>query len=132
MIRFLKYLSLSVIFLIIFSSCRTVRQTQTEYVYIDRTDTLFQSKLRTDSIVMHDSIVTLIKGDTIQIERWHTKIKERLCVDTVEKVLTETVYQTKKEIQVKEVDRLPLRYKIVIGSLLLLLLSASILLLKRN
>lgn len=87
-------------------SCKTVRETQMEYIYETRTDTLSQIKWRVDSVNVHDSIVTFIKGDTVQIEKWHTAYKERLRVDTVEKVRTETVFQTKTEIRIQEVNRL--------------------------
>lgn len=88
------------------TSCKTQRQVQTEYVYIYQTDTLSQVKWRVDSINIHDSIVTLIKGDTVQIEKWHTAYRDRLRVDTVEKIRTETVYQTRTDIQIQEVNRL--------------------------
>lgn len=88
------------------ASCKTQRQVHTEYVYIDRTDTLTQFKWRIDSINVHDSIITLIKGDTIQIEKWHTAYRERLRVDTVERLHTETIYQTNIETKIEEVNRL--------------------------
>ena len=87
-------------------SCKTQKEVQTEYVYIHQTDTLSQVKWRVDSINVHDSIVTFIKGDTVQIEKWHTQYRDRLRVDTVEKVKTETIYQTRTEIQIQEVNRL--------------------------
>lgn len=87
-------------------SCKTQRQIQTEYVYIHQTDTLSQVKWRVDSINIHDSIVTLIKGDTIITDRWHTQYRDRLRVDTIEKVRTETIYQTRTETQIQEVNRL--------------------------
>ena len=103
----MRYLFISMI-LLLFASCRTIRTTQTEYVYVDRTDTLTQYKYRVDSIAVHDSIVTFIKGDTVQIEKWHTAYRDRLRVDTVEKVRTETIYQTKiqTQTQIQEVNKL--------------------------
>lgn len=89
-------------------ACRPTRQIQTEYVYVHQTDTLTQYKWRVDSINVHDSIVTLIKGDTVITDRWHTLYKDRLRVDTIEKIRTETIYQTKVKIetQIQEVNRL--------------------------
>lgn len=89
-----------------FSACKTQRQIQTEYVYIHQTDTVSQIKYRVDSINIHDSIVTLIKGDTVITDRWHTQYRDRLRVDTVEKIRTETIYQTRTDIQTREVNRL--------------------------
>lgn len=87
-------------------SCKTQRQVRTEYVYIHKTDTLNQIKWRIDSINVHDSIVTLIKGDSVIIDRWHTAYRDRLRVDTVEKIRTETIYQTRTETQIQEVNKL--------------------------
>lgn len=87
-------------------SCKTQRQIQTEYVYIQQTDTLSQVKWRVDSINVHDSIVTLIKGDTVITDRWHTAYRDRLRVDTIEKIRTETIYNTKTETKIQEVNRL--------------------------
>lgn len=88
------------------TSCKTHRQVQTEYVYIHQTDTLNQIKWRVDSINVHDSIVTLIKGDTVITDRWHTAYRDKLRIDTVEKVRTETIYQTRTETQIQEVNKL--------------------------
>lgn len=102
----MRNLSWIVLFLFLFCACNTHRQIQTEYVYIHQTDTLNQIKWRVDSINVHDSIVTLIKGDTIITDRWHTTYRDRLRVDTIEKVRTETVYQTRTDTQIQEVNRL--------------------------
>ena len=101
-----RFLVPVMLLLLVLSGCKTQRQIQAEYVYAEKTDTLTQFKWRVDSINVHDSIVTLIKGDTVQIEKWHTAYKERLRVDTVEKVRTETVFQTRTETKVQEVNRL--------------------------
>lgn len=91
---------------LILCSCKAKKEIQTEFIYVNRTDTLQTVKWRVDSINVHDSIVTLIKGDTVQIERWHTAYRDRLRVDTVEKVRTETIYQTRTDTQIQEVNRL--------------------------
>lgn len=105
-LRSLLWLSVAFLVLCGVYSCKTQKQTLTEYVYVNTTDTLTQIKYRIDSINIHDSIVTLIKGDTVQIERWHTAYKDRLRVDTVEKVRKEIVYQTKTEITTQYENRL--------------------------
>ena len=92
--------------LLALTGCRTQKETVTEYVYLERRDTVSEIRWRIDSIHARDSIVTLIKGDTVRIERWHTQYRERLRVDTVEKAVVETVYETKTETQVQEVNRL--------------------------
>lgn len=62
----------------------TVPEYHTEYV--TRTDT-FVSR---DSIHVHDSIYVTLKGDTVNVERWHTIYKDRWR----EKILTDTVIKT--------------------------------------
>lgn len=90
------------------TSCKTQKQIQTEYIYIDRTDTVMQVKWRVDSINVYDSIVTFIKGDTVITDRWHTSYKDRLRIDTVEKLKTEVIYETKTEVktEIRETHRL--------------------------
>ena len=64
---------------LIFGSCTTTRYvTVPEY----HTDTLIQTTVRHDSVMLHDSIYHMEKGDTVLIERWHTRYKEKLVHDT--------------------------------------------------
>lgn len=61
------------------TSCKTV-----EYVPVieHHTDTLIQTNVQRDSIYVHDSISVTQKGDTVRIDRWHTKYVEREVHDT--------------------------------------------------
>ena len=63
----------------LFGSCTT-----TKYVPVieHRTDTLIQTNLQHDSIYVHDSIMVSQQGDTVKIEKWHTKYVERELHDT--------------------------------------------------
>jgi hypothetical protein len=63
----------------LFSSCTT-----TKYVPVieHRTDTLIQTNHQHDSIYVHDSIMVSQQGDTVRIEKWHTKYVEREVHDT--------------------------------------------------
>jgi hypothetical protein len=63
----------------LFSSCAT-----TKYVPVieHHTDTLIQTNVQRDSIYVHDSIMISQQGDTVRIERWHTKYVEREVHDT--------------------------------------------------
>lgn len=102
----MKHIGYILMILLILASCKTTRQTQTEYIYIHDVDTVSSIRLRVDSIVTKDSIVTFIKGDTVQIEKWHSTVKERLRVDTVEKIITRIEYRTHTETVTVEVNRL--------------------------
>ena len=80
------------------SSCTT-----TEYVTVEkvRTDTLIQTKVLHDSIYINDSTVVTEKGDTVRIEKWHTKYIEKQVHDTTYVSKTDTVpvpYPVTKEV----------------------------------
>jgi hypothetical protein len=73
--------------------------TTTKYVPVieHRTDTVRITQQQRDSIYLHDSIRVSEKGDTIRIDRWHTKYIERTSHDTI--------YQSKT-------DSIPVPYKV--------------------
>lgn len=69
-------------------SCTTTKVVTVEKV---RTDTLRENRIERDSIWLHDSIHIREKGDTVIIERWHTKWQNHLEHDTVYKSRTDSV-----------------------------------------
>ena len=73
-----------------FGSCTT-----TKYVPIveHHTDTLIQTNVQRDSIYVHDSISVTQKGDTIRIDRWHTKYVEKQVHDTTFVSKTDSIPQ---------------------------------------
>ena len=79
--------------------------TTTEYIPVieHRTDTLIQTKVQHDSIHIHDSIHVTEKGDTVKIEKWHTKYIEKHVHDTTYISKTDTVPQPYPVI--KEVEK---------------------------
>ena len=83
---------------IIFGSCAT-----TKYVPVieHRTDTLIQTKVQHDSIYINDSTVITVKGDTVRIEKWHTKYVESIRHDTLYIAKNDTIpqpYPVEKEV----------------------------------
>ena len=56
-----------------------------------RTDTTYITKHQRDSVWLHDSIHVTEKGDTIRIERWHTKYVEKATHDTLYQHKTDSV-----------------------------------------
>ena len=60
-------------------SCTTTKVVTVERV---KTDTTYIAKWQRDSIWLHDSIHVTERGDTVRIERWHTKYVERQVHDT--------------------------------------------------
>ena len=76
-------------------SCTTTKVVTVEKV---RTDTTYITKQQRDSIWLHDSIHVTERGDTIRIERWHTKYIEREVHDTL--------YRSKH-------DSIPMPYEVI-------------------
>ena len=78
--RFTLFSFVMVVVLCCISSCTT-----TKYVPVVEyhTDTLIQKMTQRDSIYLHDSTIVREKGDTVLVERWHTKYRDREVHDTV-------------------------------------------------
>ena len=78
--RFTLFFFVMVVVLCCISSCTT-----TKYVPVVEyhTDTLIQKMTQRDSIYLHDSTIVREKGDTVLIERWHTRYRDREVHDTV-------------------------------------------------
>lgn len=74
--------------LILCSGCETVRYVQ---VPITHTDTLWKSTMSYDSVYVRDSIHIKEKGDTVWIDRWHTKFVSKEMHDTLYKSRVDTV-----------------------------------------
>lgn len=72
----------------LFGSCTT-----TKYVPVPEyhTDTVRISHNTHDSIYVHDSTYIKEKGDTVRIERWHTKYIEKQVHDTIYQSRTDSV-----------------------------------------
>ena len=79
---------LVVLICLLFASC-----TKTEYITVEkvRNDTVWQNHTKHDSIWVHDSIHVTDKGDTVRIEKWHTKYVKTEKHDTVYKARTDSV-----------------------------------------
>ena len=58
-----------------------------------RNDTTYITKHQRDSVWLHDSIHVTEKGDTIRIEKWHTKYVERATHDTLYQATHDTIPQ---------------------------------------
>ena len=79
-------------------SCTTTRVVTVEKV---KTDTTYITKQQRDSIWLHDSIPVTERGDTIRIEKWHTKYIEREVHDTLYRATHDSIpvpYEVVKEV----------------------------------
>lgn len=67
-------------FLIGLGACRSVRYIPVERVHHDSvTNILYQR----DSIYQHDSVFIRERADTVLVERWHTRWRDRVSHDTL-------------------------------------------------
>ena len=87
-----------IVSVILLTSCTTTKVVEVEKV---RTDTTYITKWQRDSVWLHDSIHVTERGDTVRIERWHTKWRDRLRVDTIYQAKTDSIpqpYEVVKEV----------------------------------
>lgn len=67
-------------------------------------DSIYFTNVQRDSVWLHDSISVKEKGDTIKIEKWHTKYREKQVHDTTYVAKTDSVpvpYEVKVEVPAK-------------------------------
>lgn len=69
-------------------ACRSVRYIPVESVRLDSVVTILHHR---DSIYQHDSVYIKEKADTLLIERWHTRWRERVSHDTMYISKTDTI-----------------------------------------
>ena len=70
------------------TACRTT-QTMT-----DTNTNHVSNNIQRDSIYLHDSIFVRIRADTVYLEKWHTRWRDRETVKTDTITLTETKTET--------------------------------------
>lgn len=73
---------------LLLTACSSTKVVTVERV---RTDTVKTVRNVRDSIYVHDSIRITEKGDTVTIERWHTRYQDRLLLDTIYESRTDSV-----------------------------------------
>ena len=76
---------------VLMAGCKTKERVVT--VEKVRTDTTYIMKHQRDSVWLHDSIHVTEKGDTIKIEKWHTKYIEKATRDTLYQATHDTIPQ---------------------------------------
>lgn len=72
----------------VLAGCKSI-----EYVPVveHKTDTTYITKNHRDSIYVHDSTYIHERGDTVWIERWHTRWRDRLLLDTIYEAVHDTI-----------------------------------------
>ena len=91
-----KYLYVLLILSMLTVSCKTYQASSES----NKTDIERSERNERDSIVIRDSVIVRIAGDTVYKDRWHTEYKDRIVqqVDTVVQVderVVETVVEKK-------------------------------------
>ena len=81
--------------MLLFTSCTTTKVVTVEKVKIDTT---YITKWQRDSVWMYDSTIVREKGDTVLVEKWHTKYREKQVHDTT---------------YVAKVDSIPVPYEVI-------------------
>lgn len=79
---------LLIIAFLLFTSCTTTKVVTVEKVKIDTT---YITKWQRDSVWLHDSTIVREKGDTVLVEKWHTKYKEKQVHDTIYKSRVDSI-----------------------------------------
>lgn len=76
--------------LIAFGSCRSIKYVPIETI---KHDSVYITQHQKDSIYIHDSIYQKEKGDTVLIEKWHTRYIEKQVRDTLIQIQRDTIPQ---------------------------------------
>jgi len=113
-----------VVIMLMMCSCKSI-----EYVPVTQEhtvhDSIYFTQVVRDSIYSHDSIYIKDKGDTVLIERWHTKYKEKIVHDTTYIAKVDSIpvpYEVTKEVPAELSWWQKARMKL--GEALILILSA--------
>ena len=99
----MKKIILFAVALAVLTGCKTI-----EYVPVVEHevhhDSIYFTKIERDSIYMHDSTYVHDKGDTVLIEKWHTRYVDKIRVDTVVRIKIDSIpkpYPVIKEVEKK-------------------------------
>ena len=86
----LSIVTFVIVSVLLLTSCTTTKVVEVERV---KTDTTYITKWQRDSVWLHDSIRVREKGDSVWVERWHTKFVEREVHDTLYQATRDTIPQ---------------------------------------
>ena len=109
---------------LILGSCTTTKYVTVPEVH---TDTVRIINHQMDSIWLHDSIYHMEKGDTILIEKWHTKYKEKVVHDTIYQHHIDSIPQP-YTVEVKVPRELTWwqRLRLHLGNIMMVLIGAAV------
>ena len=87
-LAFIGMIVLGLLLCALLGSCTTTKYVQVPVVH---NDTTIITKHQRDSIHVHDSIMVSEKGDTVRIEKWHTKYVTKEVHDTLYQARVDSV-----------------------------------------
>lgn len=79
--RMFTILVLGLIVAVLISMCSCTRTIYVPQVSVER-DSIYLHTHSRDSIMVHDSVTVMIKGDTVWKERWRIEYRDRIRIDT--------------------------------------------------
>lgn len=87
----MKNLIVIILLIILLGSCTSTRYIE---VPVDRVKIEYRDKTKIDTLIQKDSIITLLKGDTVFLEKYKYLYRIKEVRDTVAKTDTITTVQT--------------------------------------
>lgn len=88
--RIYIWIAVGIALLLLFGSCQSIRYVPVETI---RTDSLYITVHKRDSIHIKDSVYVKEKGDSVIVDRWHIVYRDRIIHDT-------TYVEKEKEVMV--------------------------------
>ena len=79
----------------ILTGCRSTKVIPEERV-VYKTDTLWRTEVRKDSVYIENTDTFLIKGDTVREIRWRTRYVTKMLTDTLYKTKTDSIVLTRR------------------------------------
>lgn len=79
----------------ILSGCRSTKVIPEERI-VYKTDTLWRTEVRKDSVYIENTDTFLIKGDTVREIRWRTRYVTKMLTDTLYRTRTDSVTVTRR------------------------------------
>ena len=118
-LRIYIWIAVGIALLLLFGSCRSIRYVPVETI---RTDSLYLTVYKRDSIHIKDSIFVKEKGDSVIVDKWHIVYRDRTIRDTayIEKEVGVS-YPVEKELTWWQKTKLELG-ELSIGIILVLLI----------
>lgn len=118
--------------MLLLSGCSTKRVAEWrevhDTIHTYHTDTTYITRHVADTVRMKDSVKVVLResGDTMRVEVWRDRWRERIKVDTVLKVKTDTVYKVQVAEKEKVSKSTPLGLHIAWRLLILLAFAAAV------